>query len=195
MNTLSKEIEEQFNFILQKHKWRLDSNYDLLFGLILDNNTGIKYFSNGDSMTITNKTSTEVVGVQSPENGGIIPNSSIPAKIIHAFNGDIVLNAEQGDIVLKGRNIRIEGVDGLGGEVTINSSKIVQISAPIVNAQSDKCTITGSISASIAGGSTETHGVIANDHSTGTDAIQASFFGQIISAIKRFKDFFDSICG
>jgi hypothetical protein len=188
MNTLSKELE-LFNFVLQKHKWRIDSDEDLQFSLITNSNCGIMFVSNGNSLFTTDATSTEVVGRI------VEPNSNIPAKIIRAINGDIVLLAEQGDIVLKGRNIRIEGVDGLGGEVTINSSKIVQISAPIVNAQSDKCTITGTISASVVGGSTETHGVIANDHSTGTDILQASFFGQILSAIKRFKDFFNSICG
>ena len=188
MNTLSKELE-QFNFVLQKHKWRIDSNNGIDFSLITDSNSGIKFLSDGRCLFTTNTTSQETVGWKLP------PNCCVPAKIIQAQNGDIVLDALQGDIVLKGMNIRIEAVDGLGGEVTINSSKIVQIGAPIVNTQSDKCTITGTISASVVGGSTETHGVIANDHSTGTDILQASFFGKILSAIKRFKDFFNSICG
>jgi len=188
MNTSSKDLKN-FDFLLQKHKFRIDSNSDYMFSLLMDNNCGILFQSDGNSLFTTDATSTEVVGRT------LIPNSDIPAKIIHAINGDIVLDAKQGDIVLRGMNIRIEGIDGLGGEVTINSSKIVQISAPIVNTQSDKCTITGVVSTSIAGGSSETLGEIANDHSTGTDFIQASFFGKILSAIQRFKKFFDSICG
>lgn len=190
MNTLSKEFEEQFNFVLQKHKWRLDSDRDKLFSLLTEDNTGIQFFRNGDSLFITDKTSTEVVGKNIP------PNSDIPAKIIHAVNGDIVLDAKQGDIVLRGLNIRIEGIDGLGGEVTINSSKTVQIGAPNVKVQSDgNVNMTAASSFSAAGGSLMSHGEYTNETTAGTDILQASFFGKILSAIKRFKDFFNSICG
>lgn len=190
MNTLSKEFEEQFNFLLQKHKWRLDSDGDILFSLVLNNNTGIKYFNNGDSLFITDNTSSEVVGLKLP------PNSDIPAKIIHAANGDIVLDARQGDIVLRGMNIRIEGIDGLGGEVTINSSKTVQIGAPNVKVQSDgNISMTAASSFSAAGGSLMSHGEYTNETTAGTDFLKASFFGKILSAIQKFKDFFNSICG
>jgi hypothetical protein len=189
MNTLSKELEE-FNFILQKHKWRIDSDNDILFSLITEHNTGIKFYNNGDSLFITDNTSSEVVGLKLP------PNSDIPAKIIHAANGDIVLDAKQGDIVLRGMNIRIEGIDGLGGEVTINSSKTVQIGAPNVKVQSDGIiTMTAASTISTAAGSNEKHGEIANEDTTGTDFLQASFFGKILTAIKKFKAFFNSICG
>ena len=186
---LSKELED-FNFILQKHKWRIDSNSNILFSLITENDTGFIFASNGNSLFTTDRTSTEVVGRDIPA------NSDIPAKIIHALNGDIVLDAKQGDIVLRGMNIRIEGVDGLGGEVTINSSKTVQIGAPNVKVQSNgSITMTAASTISTAAGSNEKHGEIANVETNGTDAIQHSCFGQILAAIKRFKDFFSSICG
>jgi hypothetical protein len=189
MNTLSKELEE-FNFVLQKHRFRIDSNSDILFSLLNEDNTGISFFRNGDSLFITNNTSTEVVGLKVP------PNSDIPAKIIHAVNGDIVLDAKQGDIVLRGMNIRIEGVDGSGGEITINSSKTIQMDAPNVKVQSQgNITMSAASSFSAAGGSNMIHGEITNEQTTGTDFLQSSFFGKILSAIKRFKDFFNSICG
>ena len=187
MNNLNLE---DFNFVLQKHKWRIDSNSDITFSLLTENNTGIQFFRNGDSLFITDKTSTEVVGSKLP------PNSDIPAKIIYAHNGDIVLDAKQGDIVLRGMNIRIEGIDGLGGEVTINSSKTVQIDAPNIKVQSQgNITMSAASSFSAAGGSYADHGEFTNEKTAGTDFLQASFFGQILSAIKKFKDFFNSICG
>lgn len=189
MNTLSKELEE-INFVLQKHKFRIDSSSTILFSLTLENNCGIFFASNGNSYFTTDNTSTEVVGRKLPA------DSDIPAKIIRAENGDIVLDAIQGDIVLRGLNIRIEGIDGLGGEVTINSSKTIQIGSPNIKVQSDgNVTMTAASSMSNAGGFTESHGEITNEQTTGTDFIQASFFGKILSAIKKFKNFFNSICG
>jgi hypothetical protein len=188
MNTLSKELQD-FNFVLQKHLFRIDSDSELHFSILTDNNCGIIFGSNGNSLFTTDGTSTEVVGRT------IAPNSDIASKRICAINGDIVLDAKNGDIVLKGMNIRIEGVDGMGGEVTINSSKIVQITSPISNIQGDKFTVATTNSASIAGGYVETHGENSNENSTGTDFLQSSFFGKILSAIKKFKKFFESICG
>ena len=190
MNTITTQTLKDINFVLQKHKWRIDSNDDILFSLITESNTGIKFYSTGDSIFTTDNTSSEVVGRNIP------PNSDIPAKIIHALNGDIVLDARQGDIVLRGMNIRIEGTDGLGGEITINSSKTVQIGAPNIKLQSDgNITMTSASSISAGGGFTESHGEITNEQTTGTDFLQASFFGKILSAIKKFKEFFNSICG
>ena len=189
MSPLGKELKE-FEFFLQKHKFRIDSTEDVPFSILLEgSNSGFLFEKSGNHLFSTDRTSTEVVGIK------IAPNSDIPAKMIRAVNGDIVLDALQGDIVLRGMNIRIEGVDGLGGEVTINSSKIVQIGAPIVRSQSEQFTATGTVSASIAGGSAETFGEFSNESSIGTDFLQSSFFGKIFSAIKRFKKFFESVCG
>jgi hypothetical protein len=187
MSILGKELEE-FNFILQKHKFRIDSNDDVTFSLLTDDVTGIKFKKNGDLDVTIDKTFKEVVGKK------IEAFSNIPAKAIYAENGDIVLEAKTGSIYLRGLKIIIEGVDGLGGEVIINSSKNLQMNAPIVNIQSDKFTAAATTSSSIAGGSIETLGQFANESATGTDEEKASFFGKILSAIKKFKEFFSSSC-
>ena len=189
MSNLSDDLE-QFNFVLQKHKFRIDSSSDLPFSLITDDNSGIIFTSEGNSFFTTDNTSTEVVGKNIP------PDSDIPAKIIRAINGDIVLDANQGDIVLRGLNIRIESIDGLGGEITMNSSKTIQMNAPNMKLQSEgKVSITAANSLSVVGGSKESHGEITNEHTTGTDLLQSSFFGGILSALKKFKEFFSSLCG
>ena len=186
---LSQELDD-FNFILQKHKWRIDSNSEILFSLITENDTGFIFASNGNSLFTTDKTSTEVVGRDIPA------NSDIPAKMIRAINGDIVLDALQGDIVLRGKNIFIEGVDGLGGEIAINSSKTIQLGAPNIKVQSDgNITMVAASTISTAAGSIEKHGEYANEDTNGTDAIRSSFFGKILSGTKRFKKFFGSVSG
>lgn len=188
MNKFSKELQE-LDFVLQKHKFRISSDSTCTFSLLTDNNSGLEFFENGNSIFITDKTSTEVVGRK------IAPASDIPAKMIYALNGDIVLDARQGDIVLRGLNIRIEGTDGLGGEVTINSSKIVQIGAPTTNIQGDNLTVSTSSRVSLGSGTVETHAEVSNEATAGSDFIRSSFFGKILSAIKRFNKFFESKCG
>lgn len=187
MSTLGKDLED-FNFILQKHRFRIDSSDDVAFSLLMDNISGIKFKSNGDLDVTTDKTFKEVVGKK------IEAFSRVPAKITQAENGDIVLEAKTGSIYLRGLKVIIEGVDGLGGEVIINSSKNFQVDAPIVSIQSDKFTAASTISSSVAGGSIETLGQFANESATGTDEEKASFFGRILSAIKKFRKFFDSSC-
>lgn len=187
MSTLGNDLED-FNFILQKHKFRIDSSDDVSFSLLMDKVIGIKFKSNGDLDVTTDKTFKEVVGKK------IEAFSNIPAKIIYAENGDISLEAKTGNIYLRGLKVIIDGVDGLGGEVIINSSKNFQVDAPIVSIQSDKFTAAATISSSVAGGSIETLGQFANESATGTDEEKASFFGRILSAIKKFKEFFDSSC-
>ena len=65
-----------------------------------------------------------------------------PAKIIRAKNGDIIIEAMSGEIVLRGKNIRIEAIDGKG-EVTVTSTSQIALNSPI---QSFKSTNSNSVS-------------------------------------------------
>ena len=49
-------------------------------------------------------------------------------KLIQAENGAIILDAQFGDVVIRGRNVRIEAT-AEDGEVTINSPKHVYLKA------------------------------------------------------------------
>ena len=62
-----------------------------------------------------------------------------PAKVIRAKNGDIHIDAMNGDIVLKGANIRLQATDSMG-EVTVNAGKQVATRAcnSIHSCNSDK---------------------------------------------------------
>lgn len=188
MNTISKELKD-LDFVLQKHKFRIDSSTDIHFGLITDAGSGIMFTKNGASLFTTDLTSTEVVGLN------VEPGQKIPAKIIRAMNGDIVLDAEDGNIILRGNNVQIHAVDALGGQIIIDSSKIIQMNSPIANYQGDKFNVAATNSIDLGGGSAAVHGEYSQENTTGTDEIKASFFGKILSAIKKFKNFFNSICG
>jgi hypothetical protein len=193
MNTTTSNEFDFYQFVLQKHKFRIDSGLNVkgekvIFGLTLDNQQGITFLESGDSRFTVDKTSTETVGRK------IAGYSHIPAKIIKAKNGDIVLDADHGDIILKGANIRIIANDGLGGEITINSSGIIQIDAATLKAQTTNSTIAATNQLNIAGGSLGNHGEIIVESSTASDFVNASFFGKILSTIKKFENFFKTNC-
>lgn len=185
---ISTDLKD-FEFILQKHKFRIDSNADVYFSLLMDNNCGIVFSETGNTIFSTDKTYTEVVGRDNP------PNTGVPSKMIRAINGDIVLDARNGDIVLRGANIRVEGNDPEGGAVIISSTKNFQVNAPITNVQGTSVTIAGEMCAAVTGGYAEQHGEISNEHTKGTDFLKSSFFGKILTAITKFKEFFNSTCG
>ena len=91
------------------------------YSVITDEATGFTYYQDGDKSDIALKNSTEVCGLNSQEGE--------PAKVIQAKNGDIVLEAPNGQITLKAKSIRIMGEAG-DGEVTIQAGKIVEMDAP-----------------------------------------------------------------
>ncbi len=178
-----------YNFILQKHKFRIDSNKDVYFALSTDGHDGIRFFSDGKTQLTCSNTFHEVLGRK------IKPFGRIPAKVIDAENGDIILVARNGSIRLQAANVIIDAVDALDGEITLNASRTVQLSAPTINGQGDNITLAASNVISTAGGTNETYSEVSTEQATGTDFFKASFFGKILSAIKKFKAFFESKCG
>jgi hypothetical protein len=120
--------------------------------------------------------------------------SGVPAKWVYAENGDIVLDARNGNIVLRAQNIQLHAVDALGGQITLDASKIVNISSPIFNATSDYAHLSCAANIDIVGGSSGIHGEFANENTKGTEETDTSFFGKILTGIKKFKKFFKSNC-
>ena len=155
----------------QKYKFRIGSTPQAEFSVLTDGGAGISLDGNGNTRFHTNKTSIEVVG----EKIDVPPGSCVPAKIIRAKNGDIVLDAEQGDIYLKARNITIVATDALGGEIILNSNKIVQINAPVVNTQAENVTTAASGTLNLGAGALTKNGEIINEDTTATDEEKASW--------------------
>jgi len=95
------------------------------------------FYDNGESgediqVGITGK-SVEVVGTKIKKSNTHTEDPLVPAKWVVAKNGDIVFDAKQGNIVLKGHNILIEanGIRKDGdGDVLIKANKGIRVTGP-----------------------------------------------------------------
>jgi hypothetical protein len=162
-------------------------NGDIELGLSTPTKQGINMYKNGNCDFAINGTLKEVSGFN--------VKSGVHARIIEAVNGDIHIKAKNGTITLEAANIRLVGVDGTSGEVTIQASKKVNINAPTAGIQgtnislaaSSKVQIAGAAAASLVGGASATI-------DSGTDADSSSVMGKILKALEDFKKFFSSIC-
>ena len=74
----------------------------------------------------------------------------LPAKFIKCYRGDTIIDCENGDITLRGRNINIEAVGGgQDGVININGNRIVDLNAPDIRLQAEKVLIDGKINVNI----------------------------------------------
>jgi hypothetical protein len=146
------------------------------------------FYENGDHDFVADGTSKEVVGKK-------ITNEQTPAKIIEAKNGGILLRALNGTITIQAANIRFVGVDGVdGGEISFQASKIINMDAPTVNTQATNVVMAAAQTASIAGSTADINAGTQVTVSSGVDADSSSVLGQIVQALKKFQNFFNSIC-
>jgi len=163
------------------------ANGDIELGLSTPTKQGINMYKNGNCDFAINGTLKEVSGFK-------VKNPDEYARIIDATNGSILIQALNGTITLKAKNIRLVGVDGTEGEVTIQASKKILTNAPTVTTQGTNITLVAAQNASVAGSTTTVHGATPPDVSSGAETDNSSLMGQILDAIKRFKNFFNSIC-
>lgn len=148
------------------------------YSVITDKTQGFQYSTDGTKFDLTNKTSYELCGEDC--------QPKEPAKIIRAKNGDIIIEAMSGEIVLRGKNIRIEAIDGKG-EVTVTSTSQIALNSPI---QSFKSTNSNSVSTNnhtVAGNVVEDTAGVVKSSSVATDATQGSFLGSLMKVIQKFK--------
>lgn len=150
------------------------------WGTITDNGQGICYYTDGYKKDICHGTSYEICGVRSEEKDY--------AKILTAASGHILIDAQDGDIILKGRNIRLTAEDGQG-EITLVSGKHVYIKAAVTHIKGTNVNILASNNLSAGGTFVETSGAVSNEAGTQTDMFQGSFLGKIFKWIDKFKDF------
>ena len=163
------------------------ANGDIELGLSTPTKQGINMYKNGNCDFAINGTLKEVSGFN-------VKNPEQYARIIDADKGSILIQALNGTITLKAKNIRLVGVDGVEGEITMQASKKILTNAPTVTTQGTNITLAAAQNASVAGSSTTIHGATPPDVSSGAETDNSSIMGQILDAIKRFKKFFSSIC-
>ena len=150
------------------------------FSIITDNGQGFEYRVDGVKLDHCNAQSYEECGKDVP--------AGTHAKIIRAKRGNIVIEALDGDIILRGNNIRISAKDG-SGEVTINSTKQIAMNSPIVNTKTSNSNLVAANSASVAAQATDTVGNIQNTQAASVDIGQASILGKILGILTKFKNF------
>ena len=68
--------------------------------------------------------------------------SQLPAKIIKCKKGDVCIDAEDGNIILKGRNILMDANGGdQDGQFHVKATRIVNIDSPDIRLQGEKIAI------------------------------------------------------
>ena len=148
------------------------------YSCITDNNQGISFYKNGLQKLVVNGCSYETVGIRGKEDE--------PSKVICAAYGHIVIEAQDGDILLKGRNIRFDA----SAELTMRGGEQIYIGkTPILNLDASNTNVLGTKNLSLGGNFIEVSGGSSVDIGTQTDKIQGGFLGALISAFDRFKDF------
>lgn len=109
--------------------------------------------------------------------------------------GNLVIEATNGDVVLKGKNVQIEATDK-DGIVFIKSAKTIKTEAPRVDIQGTNVSVLAALGANIIGANTTIHGGISMEMTEGHEAIlNGSLLSRIINGLEEIKKFFKSPCG
>ena len=151
------------------------------YTMFTDEGQGIAWYKNGLHRLVTNGCSYETVGVG--KRGEQKENQ--PAKLICASTGNICLECQDGDVLVKGRNIRFEAEN----ELTLVSSKHISLDCSILNLKGTNTNVLATLRLSQGANFLEAEGGAGNESGTSTDAIKGGFLGKIIKAFGRFKDF------
>ena len=97
-----------------------------------DNIQGWQYYQHGYYKQVCLGTSYEMCGIRGATSvSGGNPEKGF-SKIICASQGHIMLEAQDGDVILKGKNVRLETTGG-DGEITLKSTKFIQLDSSILN--------------------------------------------------------------
>ena len=151
------------------------------YTMFTDEGQGIAWYKNGLHRLVTNGCSYETVGVG--KRGEQKENQ--PAKLICASTGNICLECQDGDVLVKGRNIRFEAEN----ELTLVSSKHISLDCSVLNLKGTNTNVLATHRVSQGANFLEAEGGAGNESGTSTDAIKGGFLGKIIKAFGRFKDF------
>ena len=143
------------------------------YAVFTDHAQGFEYTQDGQKIDVCRGTSLEICGVDEKS-----VQEGQPGKIIDAKNGDITLKA---------RNIRIVALDG-SGEVTINAAKQIHTNAPITSIKGGISNTVMTNSASTGALATDTTGVMQNSQSSGAEESEGSILSKLLSLAKKFKD-------
>lgn len=152
------------------------------YAVFTDNGQGFQFTTDGEHIQVTNKTSYDLSGVDGKD--------GIPGKVIRVQRGDIVIEAMDGDIILRGKNVRVVAQDG-AGEVTVVSGKHFSVNAPVQSMKGGTSNTVMSNSASTGAQTTDTTGNMQNTQSSGVEQSQSSILSQLLGIVTKFKQFLE----
>lgn len=152
------------------------------YAIFTDRGQGFEYTQEGQKIDVARGTSLEICGID-------VKNGE-PGKIIDAQGGSIIIQALDGDITLKARNIRIVALDG-SGEVTINAGKQIHTNAPITSIKGGIQNTVMTNSASTGALATDTTGVMQNTAQSGAEECEGSLLTKLLSLAKKFQQFLE----
>ena len=147
------------------------------YALVTDEIQGQAFYKSGLHKLVCNGTSYETVGLRTKEGDR--------AKVIAAKYGHIHIDAQAGDIVLKGRNVRIQATE----EVTVIANNQFSVLSPIQNLSGETVNVLATGTLSMGGNFIKNHAGVEINLGTQSDAKQGGFLGMILQLGERFKDF------
>jgi hypothetical protein len=156
------------------------------YAVITDIGQGFMYTQDGNKYDTCDQVAYDLSGCDKSKP---IPDGQ-PARIIRTESGDIVIEAMSGDIIIRGKNIRIESMDG-SGEVTITSPKQVAVSAPINTIKGTQTTVYGSKNVDVSGQSVDTAAGLIPTRGSLVDLLQGFSLGKIFTVFNKFKKFLE----
>jgi hypothetical protein len=152
------------------------------YAVFTDNGQGFSFTTDGEHQQVTRKTSYDISGLDGKD--------GVPGKVIRVKKGDIVIEAMDGDIIIKGKNVRLVALDG-AGEVTVTSGKQFAVNAPIQSLKGTNTNVVASNNVSIGAQAVESRGNMQNSATTGAQDTQGSLLTQLLGLVKKFQAFFE----
>jgi len=184
MSEQPKEYYEKKPGFVVKSGTKIDVTGEITdYAVFTDNNQGFQYTTDGQYRQQCRKTSYEACGLDNKDGE--------PAKIIRAKKGDIVIEAIDGDIILKGKNIRVVALDG-NGEVTVVSGKHFSVNAPVHSMKGSNSNTVMTNSVSIGAQATDTTGNMQNSQTSGAEDSEGSLLTRLLNIAKKFQKWLDS---
>jgi hypothetical protein len=174
--------EKKPGFVVKSGTKQDVSGKTIDYAVYTDYSQGFEFTTDGNHTQIANKTSYDISGLDGTDN--------VPAKVIRAKKGDIIIEAMDGDIILRGKNIRVVALDG-AGEVTVVSGKHFAVNAPVQSFKGSNANTVMSNSSSVGAQTTDTTGNMQNTQSTGVEESQSSILSQLLGIVKKFQKFFE----
>lgn len=186
----NKEARDALVKIITLLHCRLHSNKQSNLRITTNGGGGIQFNESGCHGLVAPGGSVEQCSVPNPSQTGQL------AKTICAENGDILIQAINGNLKLDAKNIYLTAHDMEGGRIILSSANGIRLEGGS-NISATGATLDFSSAGSVIRmGTCElgTYGEVSNQNTTGTDALDTTFLGKILKAIKDFKEYFKSKC-